>query len=203
VDQVLAEKPDLIVLLGDLVEGHGQIQGNIQAGFSRLKAPLGVWAIPGNHDRYGRGNIAEMLQGVGIELLLNRWTELQPGLVLAGIEDLYRRRRNLGFDPIERALENRPPGATILLSHAPEQVAHAAGSGADLMLCGHTHGGQIWPFGYLVKTRNPYLSGRYEVDGMPLIVCRGTGTWGPRMRLWPPGEILRITVRSSAFHSTK
>jgi hypothetical protein len=64
------------------------------------------------------------------------------------------------------------------------------------MLCGHTHGGQIWPFSYLVRRTYPLLAGRYEVDGMPVIVSRGTGTWGPRMRLWYPGEILRITLRA-------
>jgi predicted MPP superfamily phosphohydrolase len=64
------------------------------------------------------------------------------------------------------------------------------------MLCGHTHGGQIWPFGYLARITYPLLAGRYEVDGMPVIVTRGTGTWGPRMRLWHPGEILRITLRT-------
>ena len=62
------------------------------------------------------------------------------------------------------------------------------------MLCGHTHGGQIWPFDYLVKRRYPLLEGKYEVDGMIVIVSRGTGTWGPCMRLWSPGEILRVTL---------
>ena len=64
------------------------------------------------------------------------------------------------------------------------------------MLCGHTHGGQIWPFGYLVRQVYPLLAGRYDVDGMPVIVSRGAGTWGPRMRLWEPGEIIRVTLRA-------
>ena len=63
------------------------------------------------------------------------------------------------------------------------------------MLASHTHEGQIWPFGYLVRVNHPFLSGRYEVNGMTVIVCRGTGTWGPRMRLWHRGEIVRITLR--------
>ncbi len=88
-----------------------------------------------------------------------------------------------------------PPGATILLSHTPWQAEKAAKTGTGLMLSGHTHGGQIWPFDYLVKSRYPLLEGRYEVDGMTVIVCRGTGTWGPRMRLWRPGEILSVTLR--------
>jgi predicted MPP superfamily phosphohydrolase len=64
-----------------------------------------------------------------------------------------------------------------------------------MMLCGHTHGGQIWPLSYLVRRTYPLLEGRYEVGGMPVIVSRGAGTWGPRMRLWRPGEILRVTLR--------
>jgi uncharacterized protein len=64
------------------------------------------------------------------------------------------------------------------------------------MLCGHTHDGQIWPFGLLFRLTYPLVGGRYDVAGMPVIVCRGTGTWGPRMRLWRPGEILRITLHA-------
>jgi predicted MPP superfamily phosphohydrolase len=63
------------------------------------------------------------------------------------------------------------------------------------MLSGHTHGGQIWPFGYLTRRVFPLLDGLYEVNGMKVIVCRGTGTWGPRMRLWRPGQILRVSLR--------
>ncbi len=95
-----------------------------------------------------------------------------------------------------RALAGRAPGATILLSHAPSQANRVSAAGVDLMLSGHTHGGQIWPFGYLVRREYPLLAGEYAVGGMTVIVCRGTGTWGPRMRLWHPGEILRITLRA-------
>lgn len=64
------------------------------------------------------------------------------------------------------------------------------------MLSGHTHGGQIWPFDFLVRSRYPLLEGRYDIDEMQVIVSRGAGTWGPRMRLWHPGEILCVTLRS-------
>ena len=66
------------------------------------------------------------------------------------------------------------------------------------MLSGHTHNGQIWPFSYLVRLRYPLMGGRYEVAGMPVVICRGTGTWGPRMRLWRPGEIVRIKLSRRA-----
>jgi len=79
-------------------------------------------------------------------------------------------------------------------SRSDHQAERLAGEGVDLMLSGHTHGGQIWPFDYLVRLEYPLLEGQYEVGGMNVIVCRGTGTWGPRMRLWKPGEIIRVTL---------
>lgn len=76
--------------------------------------------------------------------------------------------------------------------------APTARGGVGLYLGAHTHDGQIWPFGYFTARDYPLMGGRYDVNGMPAIVCRGTGTWGPRMRLWRPSEILRVTLRSPA-----
>jgi predicted MPP superfamily phosphohydrolase len=198
VEQVQALRPDIVVLLGDLVEGHGPGEGGLLADFRRIDAPLGVWAVTGNHESYGRrGGGAGLLEQMGFHVLHDRWAEVRPGLVIAGVDDLTSRRRSgQGGDPIGRALAGRPPGATILLSHTPWQAEEAAASGVGLMLSGHTHGGQIWPFDYLVRRVYPLLAGRYEVNGMTVIVCRGTGTWGPRMRLWRPSEILRLTLRA-------
>jgi len=112
------------------------------------------------------------------------------------VDDLTTIQRRTGqvSHYISKTLVGRPPGATILLSHTPWETEKAAKAGVGLMFCAHTHGGQIWPFDYLVKLRYPLLEGRYEVNGMTVIVSRGTGTWGPRMRLWSPGEILRVTL---------
>ncbi|MDW7772576.1 MAG: hypothetical protein SCH71_06760 [Desulfobulbaceae bacterium] len=74
----------------------------------------------------------------------------------------------------------------------------AAAGGVDIMLSAHTHNGQIWPFTYLVHTRYPFSGGLYAIDEMVLIVSRGTGTWGPRSRLWAAGEISLITLRAFA-----
>ena len=130
-------------------------------------------------------------------VLRDTWTEIRPGLILAGVDDLTSNHRHVvGNDSISKALKGRSTGATILLSHSPLQVDQASNSGVQLMLCGHTHAGQIWPFNYLVRRRYPMIAGKYEVNGMTIIVCRGTGTWEPRMRLWYPSEILRITLHS-------
>ncbi len=197
--QVHKEHPDLVLLLGDIFEGHGVFPEDLFSALDNLHAPLGVFAVPGNHEFHGSDNTGlKMIEAAGFQLLLNRWVEVRPGLVISGIEDLTtNHRRGLSRDPLSTALAHRPDGATILLSHTPWQVERAADKGVGLMLCGHTHGGQIWPFGYLVKYYYPYLYGRYDLPGMTAIVSRGAGTWGPRMRLWQAGEILKITLHSN------
>jgi uncharacterized protein len=192
VEQVRQQRPDLVFLLGDIFEGHGAPQDDLLPALRSLTAPLGVWAVPGNHEFHGNNNTGlSMMKSAGFQVLFNRWAEVRPGLILAGVEDLTASSRAAQNDPLSKAIANRPSGTTVLLSHTPWQAEKAAKAGVGLMLSG---GGQIWPFGYLVRLRYPLLEDRYEVDGMTIIVCRGTGTWGPRMRLWRPSEILRITL---------
>jgi len=197
VAQVQALRPDLVVLLGDVFEGHGRLQAELLPVLGRLSAPLGIWAVPGNHEFHGsRENSMPLFGETSIQVLRNRWAEVRPGLVLVGVDDLTAKRGAAQEgDFITQAFVGRPPGASILLSHKPSQAEKAASLGAGLMLCGHTHGGQVWPFGYLVHLVYPLLDGQHEVDGMTVIVCRGTGTWGPRMRLWRASEILLVTLR--------
>jgi predicted MPP superfamily phosphohydrolase len=196
--QVLAERPDMVVLLGDIFEGHGEPSNELTAGLKGLTAPMGVWAVLGNHEFHGRENgIVQIFRNAGIIVLRNERTTIRAGLILAGVDDLTSNYRSgLKSDLVTKSLVSPPMGATILLSHTPWNADRAAKAGAGLMLCGHTHGGQIWPFGYLVRLFYPLLEGRYDVDGMTVIVSRGAGTWGPRMRLWQPGEIIRITLKA-------
>jgi predicted MPP superfamily phosphohydrolase len=198
VAQIEAQNPDLVVLLGDIFEGHDQPKEELMAVLHRLSAPLGVWAVLGNHEFHGRNNTGAALMNYdGIRVLNNSWAEVRPSFILAGVDDLTANHRSgEGGDPVSRALTGRPPGATVFLSHTPWYTDRIADDGVGLMLSAHTHGGQIWPFGYLVQRFYPLIGGRYEVDGMSVIVCRGTGTWGPRMRLWRPGEILRVTLHT-------
>jgi uncharacterized protein len=199
VEQVRALHPDIVVLLGDIVEGHGGESARFLPGLKALSAPLGVWAVTGNHETgHGRLEGPTILEDAGFHVLHGCWKEVRPGLVLAGVDDMSHLGREAGAgDPVAQALEGHPPGGVVFLSHAPVEAERAAASGAGLMLSGHTHGGQIWPFSLLVRLAYPRIAGRYEVDGMTLIVSRGTGTWGPRMRLWPRGEILRVILRAS------
>jgi uncharacterized protein len=186
------------VLLGDIFEGHDLPSKELVAGLQGLKAPLGVWAVLGNHEFHGQEDeVVSLFQSTGIAVLRNEKAVIRPGLALAGVDDLtYNRRMGSKVDLITRTLARPLSGATVLLSHTPWHADLAAKAGAGLMLCGHTHGGQVWPFGYLVKRIYPLLAGRYDVDNMTVIVSRGAGAWGPPMRLWQPGEIIRVTLRA-------
>jgi predicted MPP superfamily phosphohydrolase len=174
--QVEALRPDLVLVTGDLVEQDAALAEPALPPFRRLRPRLGVW---------------------GVQLVRDASAEIAPGLVLAGVDDLSARRQ-FGIDgrPVDRALVGRPPGATIYMSHSPWEVARAAELGVNLMVSGHTHAGQIWPFIYLVRLAYPYASGRHDVNGMTLVVSRGTGFWGPPMRLFRRAEITAITLRA-------
>jgi len=141
------------------------------------------------------------------------WRAAAPGTVIdSGMEETAFNAGRLGATSksfARRLLtigENRLELLTVEVQEERERLLYAFllalgvsafGLLAGLMLAAHTHGGQIWPLGYLVKLRYPLFAGRYDVNGIPVLVTRGAGTWGPRMRLWAPGEILRITLRAS------
>jgi len=204
IDQVLALDPDIIVLLGDILEGHGPPADGFVDRFMQMSAPLGVWAVTGNHEYHGRGN-SDLFESAGFRLMRDEWVEVKPGFIMAGVDDLTSRiGRNNRVSTVSKTLEGRKSGATVFLSHTPWQAEAAANAGVGLMLSGHTHGGQIWPFDYLVQQQYPLLEGRYSVKGMTVLVHRGTGTWGPRMRLWKPGVILQVVLRTeSSNHAGK
>ena len=207
ITQVEAQRPDLVAVVGDLVDGNAKRVERLLPELRRLRAPLGVWAVTGNHEYYaGLDASVRLMEEAGFSVLRDGWTEVAPGLIVAGVDDFTARKQ---FTPpgtpampflagrLDAALADRPAAATLLLSHTPWLAERAAAAGVALMLSGHTHDGQIWPFGYLVTFVYPYLGGAYEVGGMRLIVCRGTGTWGPPVRLWRRSEILVVTLRSA------
>ncbi len=199
ITQVERLRPDLILLVGDIFEGHGPVDPELQPLFKRLHAPLGVYAVTGNHEFYGNTAPAiAMSEKAGVVWLRDQVREIAPGLALAGVDDLsVQHIQEKRHDRISHLLSGHPQGGLILLSHSPLQVEQATAAGVGLMLSGHTHNGQIWPFNYLVKMFFPYITGHYRLDTMTLIIGRGTGLWGPRMRLWRSSEIIEVVLRAS------
>lgn len=200
IGRVNAEKPDLVMVVGDLVDGNVDHIEDLVPTLRDLRAPLGTWAVTGNHEFYaGLDRSVDFLGDCGFHVLRDRWEQPKPGLVIVGVDDLPTRRQwGEPGRPLEDALNSLPAGGRILLSHSPVEAEKAAAAGIGLMLSGHTHNGQIWPFTHIVAMVYPRICGTYQINGMTLIVGRGTGTWGPPMRLWRPSEWYRITLRSAA-----
>jgi hypothetical protein len=204
VERVNALAPDLVAVTGDLVDGdvrrlHGEV-----APFRGLRARHGVWFVTGNHDHYsGADAWVRRVSELGMRPLRNARVEIrQDGAAfdLAGVDDAHGALvSGRGGEDLERALEGRDPARPlVLLAHDPTTFRRAARSGVDLQLSGHTHGGQIWPFGYLVRAALGFVAGLYERNGSRLYVSRGTGFWGPPLRLMAPAEITEIALRCGA-----
>ncbi len=201
---------DLVVLTGDLVDGSRAALEAEVAPFRELRGRDGVFFVTGNHDFYsGAADWCECVSELGIRVLRNEHVVIGGGdagasFVLAGVDD-HRSGglRSGGGEDLERALDGRPGDlATLLLAHDPTTFKRAQGMGIDLQLSGHTHGGQIWPFHYLVRLAVPFVAGRYRRGGAELYVSRGTGFWGPAMRLGAPAEVTEIVLRAPSSGST-
>jgi uncharacterized protein len=136
-------RPDVLVIVGDVVDANTDRLETFRPILEAFHAPLGVWAVTGNHEHYaGIERSVRFLGASGLTLLRDSWAEVAPGLVLAGVDDLTARRQfGVKDQSVEKALAHRPPGATILLNHSPWQADVAAAAGVGLMLSGHTHNG--------------------------------------------------------------
>jgi predicted MPP superfamily phosphohydrolase len=199
--RVNALDPDLIAVTGDLVDGSVRRLRDEVAPLAGLEARHGVFFVTGNHDHYsGAAAWADRVRQLGIRVLRNERVAIGgelDGFDLVGVDD---HRGNLGADGREdlpRALEGRDPGRpAVLLAHDPTTFKRASTAGIDLQLSGHTHGGQIWPFVYLVRLAVPFVAGLYSRGRSRLYVSRGTGFWGPAMRLGAPAEITELVLRA-------
>jgi len=192
--------PDVIAITGDLVDGDAGVVEEMVPQLASLRVPRGVFAVLGNHEFYaGRERSRKLLSDAGFTVLDNAAVELAPGLYIAGVPDARGSAQTGGAKAeLDTALIGVGKDDTVvLLQHSPENERAVAEAGVDLMLNGHTHGGQIWPFHYLVRHAYPNMDGVHRVGSMTQVVSRGAGQWGPPMRLGAPSEIYLITLRST------
>lgn len=193
---------DLIVITGDLVDGEVEELRHDVAPLFELKAPKGVYFVTGNHEYYvDTLSWVDHLRENGFDVLLDEHRVMEHNgaeWVLGGVTDYSAPSiiPNHVSDP-EIAFRGAPTTALrVLLAHQPRSYYATKGLEVDLQLSGHTHGGQIWPFTYLVLLQNPFIAGLHRVWGsMWLYISRGTGYWGPPMRVAAPSEITVLTLR--------
>jgi len=201
VDAVNALDADIVVHTGDLVDGRvsSSLREDV-APLADLRARHGTFFVTGNHEyKYDLEGWLRVVREMGFDVLLNEHrllTRKSGRLLVCGVTDFSAGGHVAAHrsDP-EAALRGAPPAdVKVLLAHQPKSVLDAAGKGYDLMLSGHTHGGQFAPWMLLMALSQPYISGLHRHLDMQVYVSRGTGYYGPPLRLAAPSEITLLTL---------
>lgn len=192
--------PDLVLFPGDLVDEDLKPVLHKQLGrqFEKLKPHLGIYAVTGNHEYIGGADKAvEYLQQYGIRFLRDEVVKVNEHFYLCGREDVSM---NSFTDTRRKSLREliRDAGLSlplIVMDHQPVALAEAAENRADLLLCGHTHHGQIWPLNYITAKVFKLSRGHKKIGNTHIVVSSGAGTWGPRIRIGTRPEIISILLR--------
>ena len=201
VQRTNAEKPQLIVLTGDIIDGAISTNSTIIEELGRLSAECGVFYVPGNHEYYWdiENCLSALRQQKNIQILLNEWKNITWGasnFTLAGVTDPAGENFSPEHkcDPLRAISGADPKSFKILLAHQPKVALVAAELGYDLQISGHTHGGQFFPWTIVVKLFHPVDRGLEKIKKMWVYVSCGTGSWGPWIRLGAPAEITSIRL---------
>jgi uncharacterized protein len=198
VERVNELEPDAVVITGDLVDGSVERLRDHVAPLADLRARDGVFFVTGNHEYYsGADAWLRELERLGVRPLRNERVALGGDgdtFDLAGVDDWQAFGHGHGPD-LARALEDRDADRElVLLAHQPRQIVEAAKHGVGLQLSGHTHGGQIFPWNLFVRLQQPFVAGLSRHRGTQIYVSRGTGFWGPPMRVGAPAEITLLEL---------
>jgi predicted MPP superfamily phosphohydrolase len=195
---------DLVCHVGDIADGTVEVRELQASPLASANAALSRVYVTGNHEYFSEAEgWLDYMESIGWVALHNRHVIVERGgdrLVVAGVDDATA--QSSGVRGHRADLEAALAGAdatlpVLLLAHQPKQVAQAVLAGVDLQLSGHTHGGQIWPFNFLVRLEQPVVHGlSRHADRTQLYTSRGTGFWGPPFRVFAPSEITLLTLRS-------
>ena len=193
IDAVNAQSPDMVAITGDLVDGFVEDMREEMTSLSRIKARHGSFYVTGNHEFYWDAQAwEEEVARLGVNVLHNRHEVIEhegERVIVAGITDYSAGRFGVETSP-KKALEGAPDGVKILLAHQPKSIKATAETSANLQLSGHTHGGQFFPINLFVGFAHPFTAGLHSLtEQLQIYVSRGTGYWGPPMRLGAASEI--------------
>ncbi|MEV8515333.1 metallophosphoesterase [Dactylosporangium sp. NPDC051484] len=197
-------EPDIVTHTGDIADGTVAQRTAQAAPLGDVRARLARVYVTGNHEYFGGAQgWLDHMRALGWEPLHNRHIVVERGgdrLVVAGVDDRTAAGAGLEGHRADHALAldgADPDLPVLLLAHQPKQIDAAVAHGIDLQLSGHTHGGQIWPFHYLVRLDQPVVQGLTRHGARTqLFTSRGTGFWGPPFRVFAPSEITEITLRA-------
>ncbi|MGW3310085.1 metallophosphoesterase [Streptomyces sp. NPDC001073] len=195
---------DVVCHTGDIADGTAERRRAQAAPLGTVQATRARVYVTGNHEYYSEAQgWVDLMGELGWEPLRNRHLLLERGgdtLVVAGVDDVTAESSGLAGHRahLDGALNGADPDLPVLLlAHQPKFVDRAAAAGIDLQLSGHTHGGQIWPFHYLVRLDQPALAGLTHHGARTLLyTSRGTGFWGPPFRVFAPSEITLLVLRA-------
>ncbi|MFC9745399.1 metallophosphoesterase [Streptomyces niveus] len=195
---------DLVCHTGDIADGTAERRRAQALPLGTVRATWARTYVTGNHEYYSEAQgWVDLMDELGWEPLRNRHLLLERGgdtLVVAGVDDVTAESSGLAGHRahLAGALDGADPDLPVLLlAHQPKFVDQAAAGGVDLQLSGHTHGGQIWPFHYLVRLDQPVVAGLSHHGARTLLyTSRGTGFWGPPFRVFAPSEITLLVLRS-------
>ncbi|MEU3385608.1 metallophosphoesterase [Streptomyces albidoflavus] len=194
VDTVNSAQPDLIAVVGDLVDGSVAELGHAAEPLAQLRARDGSYFVTGNHEYFsGAAEWVDHVRELGLRPLENARVE-KAGFDLAGVNDVAGESYGQGPDFV-RALGDRDRSrASVLLAHQPIVIDEAVEHGVDLQLSGHTHGGQLWPGNLIAGLANPTVEGLERYGDTQLYVSRGAGAWGPPVRVGAPSDITIVQL---------
>jgi predicted MPP superfamily phosphohydrolase len=196
--------PDIVAITGDLVDGSVEDLRGAVAPLANLTSTYGAYFVTGNHEYHADAvRWCEHLGHLGVRVLRNERVEIKrdgDAFDLAGVDDYEAERIPVGHRmDLPKAVAGRDPSrALVLLAHQPKAVHEAARHGVDLQLSGHTHGGQLWPMGWLQRLAQPVVAGLARFGETFVYVSCGTGHSGPPMRLGAPAEITEIVLRADS-----
>jgi predicted MPP superfamily phosphohydrolase len=195
---------DVVCHVGDIADGTVDVRQGQARPLASVNATSARVYVTGNHEYFSEAQgWLDYMESIGWSALHNRHLIVErrgDRLVVAGVDDATAKGSGLAGHGanLEAALaETDRELPVLLLAHQPKQVAHAVREGVDLQISGHTHGGQIWPFNFLVRLDQPVVHGlSRHGDRTQLYTSRGTGFWGPPFRVFAPSEITLLTLRS-------
>ena len=199
VNMINGTNPDIVLLVGDIVDEDlaPVIENNLGETLCEIRSRYGTYAVTGNHEYIGGVEPAvAYMRDHGITVLRDQVVNIEDYFYLVGREDrslnAYSGKKRKSISEIIEGIDKSMP--IIVMDHQPFGLADAAAAGIDLQLSGHTHNGQLWPLNYVIDLIYELGSGYRKIGNTHFYVSKGSGTWGPPVRVGNRPEIVRIHI---------